>query len=308
MTSSTATLEPRTAGAVGARRAGVVALAATATLLASRLPEIVLREGFAFDGPWLAAIPVAVASGLWIASSVTAALRPLAGFFGVMTGVTALIRGIEVLFASDTWAALAPESAGPMVQLLSERLVLGTLALALAGTVAWFGGSQATYLRLRASTSGHEADRGDEVARRWRLRGPVAIVALVGLTALAMIPFAPASVDLAAAAPFLVMAVLAAVLNSLWEEVAFRALPMGRLAPIVGAGPAVLILAAWFGLGHFYGGMPSGAMGAVVVGAVGIVLGRAMVDTRGLAWPWAIHASIDLTIYVVLALGAAAPV
>jgi membrane protease YdiL (CAAX protease family) len=135
----------------------------------------------------------------------------------------------------------------------------------------------------------------------------VAIAVLVGLTTLAVAPMVPGSIDLAAAAPFLAMALLAAPLNALWEEVAFRAVPMGHLVPAIGAVPALTILAAWFGLGHFYGGTPSGLAGALIVGAVGLVLGRAMADTRGLAWPWAIHAAIDLTIYTGMALAASAP-
>jgi membrane protease YdiL (CAAX protease family) len=281
-------------------------MAAVGTLLLSRLPEIVLREGFAVDAPWLRAIPVAAAAALWLGSYVVVGLRPLTGYFGAMAGITAFILAIEALFTSALWNTLAPESAGPIVRLLSERLVLGTLAVALAVAMVRFSGGSPTYLRLRAGGANALEGQHRESAVRWRRRGPVAIVVLVSLTALAMAPFVPGSIDLGASAPFLTMAVLAAALNSLWEEVAFRAVPLGSLAPVLGAAPAIVILAVWFGLGHFYGGLPSGAAGAVIVAGVGLVLGRAMADTRGLAWPWAIHFAIDLTIYVVLALGATA--
>ena len=66
----------------------------------------------------------------------------------------------------------------------------------------------------------------------------------------------------------------------------------------------MVILAAWFGLGHYYGGIPSGPVGALLTGAVALLFGRAMIETRGLAWPLALHFVGDLVIYVFLALAA----
>jgi hypothetical protein len=60
----------------------------------------------------------------------------------------------------------------------------------------------------------------------------------------------------------------------------------------------------WFGIGHCYG-IPSGPVGVVVVAATGLLFGRAMIETRGLAWPWALHITIDLVIFAVMALAEA---
>jgi membrane protease YdiL (CAAX protease family) len=254
-------------------------------------------------------VPVVLAAALWLGSRVVPQARPLAGYFAVMTALSAVVAAVPVLFASAAWQALAPPAAGEIVVLLSERLVLGTLGLAFVGILVVVGGRDgAMYLRLRTAQG-----RATDVTRsrtrsriRWAYAGPAAIVVLVLLTGLAMAPAIPTKVDLGAAAPFLVMAILAAVLNAFWEEAVFRAAPLARLAPVVGAGRALVILALWFGLGHFYGGTPSGIFGAVMVSLVGVVLGKAMVDTRGFAWPWLIHMSIDLTIYTVIALAATA--
>jgi membrane protease YdiL (CAAX protease family) len=94
----------------------------------------------------------------------------------------------------------------------------------------------------------------------------------------------------------------AALLNAFWEEVAYRAAPLSQLQRAVGPSTGVLILAVWFGLGHYYGGIPSGPMGALLTGAVALLFGRAMIETRGLAWPLALHFVGDLVIYVFLAL------
>lgn len=284
-------------------RGTLIAAATIGTLVISRLPEIVLREGLGLSTPWLPLSTVAIAALLWLGARMARPLAPLSGYFAVMTAVSALLAALPVLFESPTWAQLTPPSAGPMVVLLSERLVLGAIGLAFVILLILVGGrAEAEYFRLRSSASSTAEALGE--TRNWSVAGLVAIVMLVALTALAMAPSFPSKVDLGAAAPFLVMAVLAAALNSFWEEAVFRAAPLGRLAPAIGAGPAIILLATWFGLGHFYGGAPSGPIGAVMVTLVGVVLGRAMADTRALAWPWAIHFSIDLTIYTVIALAA----
>ena len=45
-------------------------------------------------------------------------------------------------------------------------------------------------------------------------------------------------------------------------------------------------------------------MGALLTGAVALLFGRAMIETRGLVWPLALHFVGDLVIYVFLALAA----
>jgi membrane protease YdiL (CAAX protease family) len=70
----------------------------------------------------------------------------------------------------------------------------------------------------------------------------------------------------------------------------------------IGPGSGVLLLALWFGLGHFYGGVPSGPIGLIATAAVGLLFGRAMIETRGLVWPVALHFAIDVVIFTFLAI------
>ncbi len=99
---------------------------------------------------------------------------------------------------------------------------------------------------------------------------------------------------------------LAAACNAFAEEVLYRAGPLGPLARAVGPRAGIWILAVWFGLGHVYGGIPSGLMGFVMAGLLGLLWGKAMIDTRGLGVPWALHFSADAAIYTFLAIAAVA--
>jgi membrane protease YdiL (CAAX protease family) len=191
--------------------------------------------------------------------------------------------------------------------LLAERIVLALLALPMIGVVHYaIGNTRGTnYLRpgLINARSGVRLP-GMTTPLRWGVVGQLGAIFLAGLTGLMAFGSVPLTIDLTVALPLLGVAAIAAILNSFFEEVVFRAAPLSPLAPVIGANSAVLLLAVWFGLGHFYGGIPSGAMGALMAGLIALAFGRAMVATRGLAWPWAWHFSADLVIYASIALAA----
>ena len=125
---------------------------------------------------------------------------------------------------------------------------------------------------------------------------------MVWLTA----PLLPDQIDIAAAVPFIAIGAVAALFNAFWEEAAYRAAPLSMLQRAVGPEAGILILAVWFGLGHFYGGVPSGATGAIAAGALAVLFGRAMVETRGLGWPVALHFAGDLVIFTFMAIASVA--
>ena len=97
------------------------------------------------------------------------------------------------------------------------------------------------------------------------------------------VPQLPDRIDPAAALPFIAVGAIAALLNAFWEEAAFRAAPLSMLQRAIGPSAGVIILAVWFGIGHYYGGIPSGPMGAIAAGSSAVLFGRAMIETRGLA-------------------------
>ena len=97
---------------------------------------------------------------------------------------------------------------------------------------------------------------------------------------------------------------LTAALNAFGEEVMYRAAPLATLLPAVGPGHALWLTSLWFGLGHYYGGIPSGPVGVVQAGLLALLLGRAMLDTGGMGWSWIIHLAIDTVIFSFIAAAA----
>jgi membrane protease YdiL (CAAX protease family) len=287
----------------------VTAAAWITTLLISRLPEIILREVFGLSVPWMPWAVVALAAALWAAARVVAVLQPLGRYFVVMTAVAALFAVIPLIFESDAWQSISPSSGHPIVILLAERILLALLAFVMIGVVIAVGTRPSeAYLGvgdIRAATTSRKP--GSTELLRWSTFGPIMLLFLAFVTAWAAAPLLSGPIDVVAALPYLGLAAVAALLNAFWEEVAYRAAPLSQLGRAVTPATSVLMLAVWFGLGHYYGGIPSGLMGAVLTGAVALLFGRAMIETRGLAWPVALHFVGDLVIYAFLALAATVP-
>jgi hypothetical protein len=94
-----------------------------------------------------------------------------------------------------------------------------------------------------------------------------------------------------------------ATLNAASEEFQFRNLLLAHLRNVFHPGEAVLLTAALFGFGHYYG-QPSGPLGVLMAGFAGWIWARSMIETKGSAWAFVTHMVQDVVIFVFLALGA----
>jgi len=65
----------------------------------------------------------------------------------------------------------------------------------------------------------------------------------------------------------------------------------------------MMLTAAFFGIAHFYGA-PGGYLGVLATGFFGWILGRSILETKGLFWPWFIHLWADVVIFGFMAIGA----
>ena len=287
---------------------GMLLVAWGATLLLSRLPEIVLREVVGWDVPWMNIVWIVIAAGLIVAAWVVPLMRPLRDYFVVMLTVLVLTTVVDPLVRAAMFGDIAPAGTDRQLRrLFTERVLLVLEALVIIPVLAALGyrGGEAYVAlgKLRAPT-------GLRIGRRvlsWAVVGPIVAVLLIAATAAFATSLARPTADLwSRALPLLPIAWLAAAFNAFAEEVLYRAGPLGPLAQVVGPRAGVWILAVWFGLGHVYGGIPSGVTGFVMAGLLGLLWGKAMIDTRGLGMPWALHFSADAAIYTFLAVAAVA--
>jgi CAAX amino terminal protease family. len=108
------------------------------------------------------------------------------------------------------------------------------------------------------------------------------------------------------ALPFLPFVLIAAVLNAFNEEMTYKASFLSVLENVVGKYQALWLMAAYFGIGHFYG-IPYGVIGVIMAGFLGWFLGKSMLETRGLGWAWLIHFVQDVLIFAFLAIGSIVP-
>jgi hypothetical protein len=61
-------------------------------------------------------------------------------------------------------------------------------------------------------------------------------------------------------------------------------------------------MSAYFGIFHFYG-IPYGVIGVILAGFLGWLLGKSMLETRGLFWAWFLHFLQDVFIFAFMAIG-----
>lgn len=294
------------AGATSARHTALIGAAWLATLLLSNLPLIVARELFGRDIPWMTPLWLGTALLLVAATYAWPSLRSLRGYFVLMGLIVLLVFGLQPLIVNSTpWQRLFT-GRSLLVEALGGRiyLVAATL-LALFGASLLGASRRELFLstgEMKAPVQGLTLPGGRRVS--WLLFGTVMTVLLAALFSLfALGPLLNRAGWLALVAPWLPLILLNAALNAFGEEAIYRAAPLAMLLPAIPARHAIGMTALWFGLGHFYGGVPSGLMGLIGPGLLALLMGKAMVDTRGMGWPWILHVAIDIIIFTAMAVG-----
>jgi hypothetical protein len=106
--------------------------------------------------------------------------------------------------------------------------------------------------------------------------------------------------------PLLPAILFFAALNAFSEEMTFRAPMLATLEGPAGIRQAWAMSAVYFGIAHFYG-VPYGWVGIALATFNGWLLGKALVETRGLFWAWWMHFLQDVVIFIFLAAGAITP-
>jgi hypothetical protein len=138
----------------------------------------------------------------------------------------------------------------------------------------------------------------------WAWLGPAAILVF----ALALTPYLYLTVhpDFSVSARIiraLPCCLAVATLNAASEEFQFRSVLLAHLRGVFSPSENILLTAAFFGIGHYYG-KPGGTTGALMAGFAGWIWARSMIDTRGGVWAFLIHMIQDVVIFAFLVVGA----
>jgi membrane protease YdiL (CAAX protease family) len=148
---------------------------------------------------------------------------------------------------------------------------------------------------------------GIKEGERWNKLGPLFALIISSGTLVFLIFAGRPPLDLVVKAlPFLPAILIAAALNAFNEEMTYKASFLSVLEDAVGKHQSLWLMAAYFGLGHYYG-VPYGIIGVLMAGFLGWFLGKSMLETRGLWWAWFIHFWQDVLIFSFLAIGSIKP-
>jgi membrane protease YdiL (CAAX protease family) len=142
--------------------------------------------------------------------------------------------------------------------------------------------------------------RGGETWRSFTWIFALAAGAIVLVVTLLSLKAAPGA--WAGALPLLPAVLFFAALNGLNEEISLRASFLSTLPEAVGKNQALLLSSVFFGLAHWLQGSPAGLPGFLLTGFLAWLMGKAMLETRGLLAPWIIHVVPDAVIFFSYAL------
>jgi membrane protease YdiL (CAAX protease family) len=275
-----------------ANKTFIIVVAWIATLLLSKLPLVIARDLLGTDIPWITPFWIASAVLLFAGSYILPLLKPLRGYFLIMGVIVALFFGIEPLISqSAVWQNLY-DGRPEIVSVFGYRLLLTAGSLIVVAVMLLMGLKREEFYltvgNLKAAAVGRMT---------WPVFGTIMSVLLGGLFFLFIFTQSSGVLNVSAVFTWLPLILLAAMLNAFVEEVTYRAAPLSTLLHAVGSKHAIVLTSLWFGLGHYYGGTPSGPIGLVQTGLLALLLGKAMLDTRGMGWSWIIHVVLDTVIY-----------
>jgi hypothetical protein len=280
-------------------------------LLASGLPRILLQEILKFQissdlGAVLAGGVVLAGLALTFIWEMVRPLRPFFVLFLVLVGVEWFVYNkVDQLSFYQSWLnnssfnvyMLAEQS----LRLLVTLLIIAALFILMKTRKAFFLVMGDTSAPVEPVTwLGIKNERWNTLGRNFAI-----IISLGTLTFLILAGRPPLDI-VVRALPFLPAVLLAAVLNAFNEEMTYKASFLSVLENVVGKNHALWLMATYFGIGHYYG-VPYGIIGVVMAGFLGWLLGKSMLETRGLWWAWFIHFWQDVLIFAFLAIGSITP-
>lgn len=279
-------------------------------LLVSSLPNILWYEGTGQSDGWLLQPKLLVLGGLlalsWVRKDVSA-VRPLVMILMVLAVAEWAMAEVGASVWWQGWFRGEQTFVTSMMSIQVGRLLV---AFVVVGMLFMLNRSRHANFLTRGDTNAVAqpvALLGMKERDRWGRFGIISLITMSGvLLTFLVLAGRPTPTLLRSALPLLPFVVLFAVMNAWSEEISYRVSLIATTEPIVGSAQAVWLSAVYFGIGHFYG-VPYGIVGVLLSTFFGYLLGKSLVETRGLAWAWGIHILADIWVFTFMAIGSVTP-
>lgn len=274
------------------------------TLLVGAVPAILADVLTGTVPGWLPPAQIGVLTGVVLAGVRWPALRRLAPFAVVMAALLVLL--VLVPRVDLSWPAVQRLLGGSVLDARMQAEQTGKLivAAAMLGLLRLLGYHRHDFFLavgdLRAPIR-PERWSGFRRPDPWWKFGLIWGTGIAVVLAVCLALSGPPTAGLGSEAGLLPSILLYAAINALTEELTYRAPMLATLEPVVGDRTAVRLAAVFFGLAHYFG-TPGGLIGAGLSIFMGVILGKAMVETRGLFWAWWIHFLADVVIFTFIGL------
>jgi hypothetical protein len=276
------------------------------TLLISALPDILWDLLGGGASPWLPWAKLGLLVALTLAATAWRPLRPLRNFFILMAAFFGLaelrpridfnLPFLQALFGNSVFdTRMQAEQTGKLAVALAMIVVLLVLGYKRRDFFLARGDLRAPIEPVRW-LGFPKPDPWPSFALQWGfyIAAALAVVQYLGLR--------PSGEVLARVLPILPSILFYAALNAFNEEITYRAPMLAALEPVGGSRQALWMAATFFGVAHYFG-TPGGILGGLLSIFMGWILGKGMLETRGLFWTWWIHFLSDVAIFTFLAAG-----
>jgi len=282
----------------------LVVVAWTTTLLVSTLPDILWQELRGVSPPRLMGVKVAFLLIVLGATFAWKPGRPLRSYLTMLGTLLVFGTVLQNLGEMSFWQSRFVGSFRSTM--LGTQLLRVALALIMITVLLALGYRRRQCFLIRGdlkAPAGRVRWLGIDESTPWHHLAPIAAV-LIGLGTLTFLVIGtrPGLSMIGRVVPALPAVLLLAAMNAFGEEVSYRATLLAPLGQAIGNTHALILTAVFFGIGHFYG-VPYGVVGVVMATFLGWFLGKAMLETRGLLWPWFIHFVQDVLIFSFMAAG-----
>jgi len=293
------------------KKSRLIILAAWAiTLFASILPEIILNETGQIVPSWMISLRLGVFAVLLVSSLIWQPLRPLRNFMNywlvlfaageLIARVNFMLPGLQKLLGGGSFVSrLQPE----------QFSKLAVTMLVIAGMILVGYRRRQLFLtpgNLSAPITPVKWMGFPKPDPWWLFGGQYGIYMALGMGVVAWLVSRPSPVSFANVILALPAILLFAAMNAFNEEMSLRAPLLATLEAPVGRRQAWYMSALYFGIAHFYG-VPYGWVGIALATFNGWLLGKAMLETRGLFWAWWMHFLQDVVIFAFLVMGSITP-